>query len=133
MILPSPPVVLWFCWSVHVVLMVSHTISDAVTLILLMTQIYLKYSYSPRYKQHEGLTMTTVTRIATPGGLFPVTVGAFQTPRRHRGPLVMTVTGIVTLGGSIPVTVRTFETRRQHEEQKVMTATRMAAFRHQKR
>ena len=80
-----------------------------------------------------GIKRTTVTRIATPGGPFPVSVGAFQTPRPHEGPQVMTVTRILTLGGPFPVTVWTFEMRRKHEEPKVTTVTSMAALRRQKR
>ena len=79
--------------------------------------------------QHEGLTVTTVTRIATQAGPFSVTVCAFQMPRPHRGPKVMTVTRMVTLGGPIPVTFGTFETRRKHEERKVTTITRIATSR----
>ena len=60
--------------------------------------------------------------IATPGGPFPVTVGAFQTPRPHGGPKVMTVTRIVTLGG--PIHVRD----EKHEEPKVTTVTRDGSF-----
>ena len=86
------------------------------------------------YKHHENLTMTTATRIVTPGGPFPVNVGALQTSRPHGGrPKVMTITQGRDIRNPIPVTVGTFETRRKHEERKVTTGTRMAAFRRQKR
>ena len=83
----------------------------------------------------EGPTVTTVTRISTPRGPFPVTVGAFQTPRAHGGPKLMTVTSYKDrdIRGPIPATVGSFETRREHEEPKAMTVTGMAALRRQKR
>ena len=84
-------------------------------------------------QRHEGLRATTVTRIVTLGGPFPVTVGTCQTPRPHEGPKVLTVARIATHGRPIPLTVGTVETRREHEMPKVTTVTGTAALRRQKR
>ena len=68
----------------------------------------------------------TVTGMATPTHLIPVTVDTFDTPTRCQNPKTMTVTWMVTPTRLILATVDTFDMPTRCHNPKTMTVTKMA-------